>query len=88
MGNGHLFALWPVSPHSSQIVVCIQGQKTEQLLPLCPAAGAALAIGALAFRTREARNAFVGHAAAFAASFHSRAFVSVAVLQLERAFAI
>jgi hypothetical protein len=62
---GHLFALWPVSPHSSQIVVCIQGQKPEQLLPLCPAAGAALAIGALVFWTLEALSAFVSRAAAF-----------------------
>ena len=35
------------------------------------------AIGALVLRTREAHSAFVSRAAAFAASLHSRAIVSI-----------
>ena len=48
----------------------------------------ALAIGALVLWTRKAQSAFVGRAAAFAASLHSRTIVSVVALRLERAFAI
>ena len=48
----------------------------------------AFAIAALVLRTREAKSAFVGCAAAFAAPLHSRAIVSVVALRLERAFAI
>ena len=48
----------------------------------------ALAIGALVFRTGEAFGAFVGRAATFVASLHSRTIVSVVALRLERAFAI
>ena len=42
----------------------------------------------LVLRTREAKSAFVGCAAAFAAPLHSRAIVSVVALRLERALAI
>ena len=48
----------------------------------------AFAIGALVLRTREAQSAFVGRAAAFAASLHSRAIILVVALRLERALAI
>jgi hypothetical protein len=48
----------------------------------------ALAIGALVLRTREAQSAFVGRAAAFAASLHSRAIILVVALRLECALAI
>ena len=48
----------------------------------------ALAISALVFRTREALGAFVGRAATFVASLHSRTIVSVVALRLERALAI
>ena len=48
----------------------------------------AFAIGALVFRTREALGAFVGRAATFVASLHSRTIVSVVALRLERALAI
>jgi hypothetical protein len=48
----------------------------------------AFAIAALVLRTREAKSAFVGCAAAFAAPLHSRAIVSVVALRLERALAI
>ncbi len=48
----------------------------------------ALAIGALVLRTREAQSAFVGRAATFVASLHSRTIVSVVALWLERALAI
>ncbi len=50
----------------------------------------ALAIAALVFRTREARSAFAGRAAAFAASLHLRAVASVDFDRFERpgAFAV
>ena len=48
----------------------------------------AFAISALVFRTREALGAFVGRAATFVASLHSRTIVSVVALRLERALAI
>ena len=48
----------------------------------------AFAIGALVLRTREAQSAFVGRAAAFAASLHSRAIILVVALRLECALAI
>ena len=48
----------------------------------------AFAIGALMFWTREAQSAFVSRAAAFAASMHSRAVVSVVALRFERALTI
>ena len=48
----------------------------------------AFAIGALVLRTREAQSAFVGRAAALAASLHSMTIVSVVALRLERALAI
>ena len=48
----------------------------------------AFAIGALVFWTREAQSAFVSRAAAFAASMHSRAVVSVVALRFERALTI
>ena len=48
----------------------------------------ALAIGALVLRTREAQSAFVGRAAAFAASLPSRAVASVVALRFERASAV
>ena len=48
----------------------------------------AFAIAALVLRTREAKSAFVGCAAAFAAPLHSRAIISVVALRLERALAI
>ncbi len=48
----------------------------------------AIANGALVLRTREAQSAFVGRAATFVASLHSRAVVSVVALWFERAIAI
>ncbi len=48
----------------------------------------ALAIAALVLWTREAQSAFVGYAAAFAASLPSRAVVSIVALRLERALAL
>ena len=48
----------------------------------------ALAVAALVLWAGEAHSAFVGRAAAFAASLHSRAVVSVVALRFERALAI
>ncbi len=48
----------------------------------------AIAIAALVLRARKARSAFVGRAAAFAASLPSRAVASVVALRFERAYAV
>ena len=55
---------------------------------MAPRFECAFAIGALVLRTREAQSAFVGRAATFVASLHSRTIVSVVALRLERALAI
>ena len=64
-GHMRLFAVWPMLPYSSQIVVCIRGQLFR-LWPLD--FQRALAIGALVFNTGEAHSAFVACAAALDAS--------------------
>jgi hypothetical protein len=47
-----------------------------------------IAMAALVLRARAAKSAFVGRAAAFAASLPSRAVASVVALRFERAFAV
>ena len=63
----HLFALWPVSPHSSHIAVSIRGQSAR-LWPFGSSVPLQLVHLCSGVRTREAQSAFVGRAAACAAS--------------------
>ena len=62
---GHLFALWPVLPHSSHIARGFRSRAVASVVAL--RFESAFAIGALVFWTREAQSAFVSLAAAFAA---------------------
>ncbi len=76
-----MFALGPVSPHSP---FAFGGGR----FGCGPSVPACLGDCFTVLRTREAHSAFVRLAAAFAASLHSRAVVSVVTLRFERAFAV